>query len=118
MKKLCFATMIASMFIIGGLNADGFDIKGIINNIDNDAKTITVNNIIIKVMPQTHIKLDDCGIFGMDMNGKFVDLTMGSFVEVEAWPNQAVQNQANTSSNAASYIASEIELKCVKNKAY
>lgn len=99
-----------------GLYADGFEIKGIINNIDQNAKTIVVNNITVQVMPQTHIKLDDCGIFGMDLNGKFVDLAVGSFVEIEAWPNSAVNGAPQNAS--VSYIASEIEQKCVSNRAY
>ncbi|RAX54623.1 hypothetical protein CCY99_02345 [Helicobacter sp. 16-1353] len=118
MKKISFIAVIASLFL-SSLSADGFEIKGIINSIDNNTKTITVNNIVVQVLPQTHIKLDDCGIFGMDMNGKFVDLAMGSFVEIEAWPNQAVQNQVNATTNpAVGYVASEIELKCVSNRAY
>ncbi|RDU57859.1 DUF5666 domain-containing protein [Helicobacter sp. MIT 99-5507] len=108
--------ILAMLFTIGfisGLQADGFEIKGIIGNIDNSAKIISVNNINVQVMPQTHIKLDDCGIFGMDIDGKFSDLAVGSFVEVEAWPNSAVN-----SGTGASYIASEIEQKCVSNRAY
>lgn len=111
--------VLAILFAIGlisGLQADGFEIKGIINNIDNNAKTISVNNITIQVMPQTHIKLDDCGIFGMDVDGKFSDLAVGSFVEVEAWPNSAVNGVAPNATT--SYIASEIEQKCVSNRAY
>ena len=114
MKKI-----LATLFAIGlvsGLQADGFEIKGIIGNIDNGAKTISVNNVVIQVMPQTHIKLDDCGIFGMDVNGKFTDLAVGSFVEVEAWPNSAL-NGANANVPSG-YIASEIEQKCVNNRAY
>lgn len=117
MKKI-----LASLFFIGlisGLQADGFEIKGIIGGIDNNAKTILVNNTNIQVMPQTHIKLDDCGIFGMDVNGKFSDLAIGSFVEIEAWPNSAVNGVVpNTTNAAAVYIASEIEQKCVNNRAY
>lgn len=119
--------VLIALFALGltdGLYADGFEMKGIINNIDDNAKTISVNNVTIQVMPQTHIKLDDCGIFGMDVDGrfvdlkKFVDLKVGSFVEVEAWPNSSVNSNAANSSNNISYVASEIEQKCVSNKAY
>lgn len=113
MKKL-----LVVLFVIGftsGLCADGFEVKGIINHIDDNAKTISVNNVVFKIMPKTHIKLDDCGIFGTDLDGKFSDLEVGSFVEVEAWPISAV---GGVSQNDATYIASEVEQKCVSNRAY
>lgn len=112
MKKVLMSIFAAGL--ISGLSADGFEIEGIISNIDQNAKTILVNDFVVQVMPQTQIKLDDCGIFGTDKSGKFVDLAVGSFVEIEAWPSSSVDG-ANTK---ASYIASEIEQKCVSNKAY
>lgn len=118
MKKILTSAIIALSVGFGSLYADGYEIKGIIGNIDNNAKTISVNGMLIQVMPQTRIELDDCGIFGMDMNGKFTDLAVGSFVEVEAWPNQVVQNQIDTGNTTANYIASEITLECVSTKAY
>lgn len=114
MKKVL--SILFTIGFISGLCADGFEVKGIINSIDQNAKTIVVNNIGIQIMPQTHIKLDDCGIFGTDIDGKFSDLSVGSFVEVEAWPNSAVGNGVQNTS--VSYIASEVEQKCVSNRAY
>lgn len=120
MRKVLLSAIVALAALTSTLSADGYEINGVIGGIDNNAKTITVNGIIIQVLPQTRIELDDCGIFGMDLNGKFVDLAIGSFVEVEAWPNQVVQNQTNVSvpNTQASYIASEITLECVSTRAY
>lgn len=115
MIKKIFKIMIL-MGLMTNLNADEMEVKGVITTIDNNAKTILVNNFLIQVMPQTQIKLDDCGIFGTDKIGKFVDLTIGSLVEVEVFPKYAIQDQ--TIASNSNYIASEIELKCTKNKAY
>lgn len=107
MQKIALLFLLA-LFSLSTANADGIEIKGIINAVDNNAKTITVNNTLLQVMPQTKIELDGCGIFGTDKVGKFVDLSVGSFVEIDAFPNQ----------NGAPLIASDIELKCVSNRAY
>lgn len=111
MKKLFILFVLG----LGLVCADDLEFKGVINKIDAAAKTILVNNVVIQVLPQTHIKLDDCGIFGIDIDGKFSDLEIGAFVEVEAWPSSVVNDAASTQ---ASYIASEIEQKCIRNRAY
>lgn len=98
----------------------GMDVKGLITSIDHSKKTITINNnITIQVLPQTEIKLDDCGMFGNDIYGKFTDLKVNSFVDVDVFMmgNQmsaSPQNQADS----LSYIAEEIELQCHRNRAY
>ena len=99
------------------------DLDGIITAVDNNNKTITINGFVVQILPQTKIKLDDCGIFGTDLAGKFVDLKQGAFVEAEVFPNMtsvagqyATQNAG--SAGAPVYIAEEVELKCVKNRAY
>ncbi len=99
----------------GLLFADGMEMQGLIANIDNDNKTITINNTPIQILPQTKIKLDDCGIFGTDIYGKFVDLTLNSFAEVELFPNTAF---AAGQTAAPAYIAKEVEIKCSSNRAY
>lgn len=121
MKKI-----IASVFLmmcVGILNASDIEFKGIITSVDNAKKTISVNNTLIQILPQTKVKLDDCGIFGTDLIGKFSDLKVNSFVEVDAFPNNAAMvgsyaTQDAGKSGAPLYIAEEVELKCVKNSAY
>lgn len=94
----------------GAVFAD-MDVEGLISSVDDANKTITINNMVIQILPQTKIKLDECGVFGTDLAGKFVDLKQGSFAEAEVYPNTA-----NTGTNP--YIAKEVEIKCVKNSAY
>ena len=119
MKKMALGLVLC----ISGLFAGGMDLNGLITAIDNQNKTITINGVLVQVLPQTKIKLDDCGIFGTDLAGKFVDLKQGSFVEAEVFPNMssvagqyATQNAGAT--GAPVYIAEEIELKCTRNRAY
>lgn len=119
MKKMALGVLLCA----SGLFAGGMDLDGIITAVDNNNKTITINGFVVQILPQTKIKLDDCGIFGTDLAGKFVDLKQGAFVEAEVFPNMtsvagqyATQNAG--SAGAPVYIAEEVELKCVKNRAY
>lgn len=101
-----------------GLLFADMDVKGLITSIDDSEKSIIVNgNTKIKVLPQTKIKLDDCGLFGNDIYGKFADLKVNSFVDIDVF---VTGNQTNTmqSNQDIIYIAEEIELKCNKNSAY
>lgn len=68
-------------------------------------------------MPQTVIELDDCGMFGQDIYGKFVDLKVNSFVDVDLVLNN-YQFDPNQPPANLSYIAEKIELKCNRNSAY
>lgn len=121
MKKI--AILVAILLSSGVAFADGIELKGLITGIDNDKKTISINGTLIQVLPQTEITLDDCGIFGTDVRGKFVDLKLNSFVEAEVFANMLnVAGEYATAdagkSGAPAYIAEEIELKCVSNSAY
>lgn len=99
MKKLVLGSMLlgASLF--------ASDITGIIQKIDNAKKTITINGNAIAVMPYTKIEQDACGI-GWDSDKKFADLKVGDLVEVDLMHgNQGL-------------VAEDIEIKCMKNRAY
>ncbi len=119
MKKIALSLALC----FGGLFAGGMDLNGLITAVDNQNKTITINGFVVQILPQTKIKLDDCGIFGTDLAGKFVDLVQGSFVEAEVFPNMtSVAGQYATANagaaGAPAYIAEEVELKCTRNRAY
>ena len=64
----------------------------------------------VKVLPNTQIDMDDCGIFGMDKSGTFKDLKSGDFLEIKLYYTN-MQNQT------ALPVAREIEVQCYK-KAY
>lgn len=94
--------------------ASSFKLQGIIASADHTNKTITVNSIygdsvVVKILPNTEIEMNDCGIFGIDKYGTFKDLTPGTFVEIKLY------FQNNTGTNP---IAHEVEIECYKNKAY
>lgn len=108
MKKIILALSLG----LGAVFASDMDIEGLITSVDDANKTITINGFVVKILPQTKIKLDDCGVFGMDLAGKFVDLKQGSFAEAEVYPSMP-----NTGATPA-YTAKEVEVKCVKNSAY
>lgn len=122
MKKMALCLALGGL-LASELMAGGMDLNGIITGVDDTNKTITINGFVVQILPQTKVKLDDCGIFGTDLNGKFVDLKQGSFVEAEVFPNMssvagqyATQNAGTA--GAPTYIAEEVELKCTRNRAY
>lgn len=119
MKKLLCVALLASGVAFGG----GMDLNGIISNVDNANKTITINGTVVQILPQTKIELDDCGVFGNDVLGKFSDLKNGDFVEAEVYPNssQFVGEYATKNAGkqgAPMYVAEEVQKECVKNRAY
>lgn len=99
MKKLLLASMLL------GTSVFASDITGTIQKIDNGQKTITLNGNVIKVMPYTKIEEDACGI-GWDTPKKFTDLKVGALVEVDLMHSQG------------GFVAEDIEIKCMKNRAY
>lgn len=99
MKKLILGSMLL------GASAFASDITGIIQSIDDAKKNITINGNTIAVMPYTKIEQDACGI-GWDSAKKFVDLKVGDLVEVDLM-------HANNG-----LVAEDIEIKCIKNRAY
>lgn len=123
--KLFGAVAMAATFSTGALAYD-FDLHGTISAVDNANKTITLagpgGQVVIKVLPYTEIKGDDCGAFGQDIYGSFKDLTLGKFVKVEAIPNGGYNaynggQMDNTTGLPKDLVAKEIEWKCMP-KAY
>lgn len=81
------------------------DQDGVIESIDHDNKTITVNGTLIKVLPNTQIEEDSCWL-PWDISKKFIDLKVGDIVEIDL----IYSNNMPT--------ALKIEIECVKNRAY
>ena len=125
-KLLSSFALAAMLFSVANADYD-FDIYGQIANVDNQNKTITLasqsgEKLIIKVLPYTEIKGDDCGPFGTDTYGTFRDLTVGKYIKVEAIPyggynayNNSNQNAINPQTGLPSdgqLTAKEIEWQC------
>ena len=128
MKTLkLFGTLATAAILSTSAMADyDFDVAGQIAAVDNANKTITLagpgGQLVIKVLPYTEIKGDDCGAFGQDIYGSFKDLTPGKFVKVEAIPNGGYNaynggQMDNTTGLPKDLVAKEIEWKCMP-KAY
>lgn len=81
------------------------DQKGVIEAIDATNKTIIVNGMVIKVLPNTKIEEDSCWL-PWDISKKFVDLKIGDIVELDL----IYHNEIPT--------ATEIEIQCIRDKAY
>ncbi|WP_297812034.1 DUF5666 domain-containing protein [uncultured Helicobacter sp.] len=119
-----FAT--AAILSTSAIAGYDFDVAGQISAVDNKNKTITLSGpggqLVIKVLPYTEIKGDDCGAFGQDVYGTFRDLTVGKFVEVEAVPYGGYNAYADSNAGAIDprtglpqnmqLTAKEIEWKC------
>lgn len=103
MKKIIFG-VIAVLGLSNAVFADN-DYEGVIESIDNANKTITVNNQVIKVLPNTKIEEESCYL-AWDVSRKFAELKVGDIVEMEVFPSNNV------------LTASKIEIQCVKNRAY
>lgn len=103
MKKIIFG-VIAVLGLSNAVLADN-DYEGVIESIDNANKTITVNNQVIKVLPNTKIEEESCYL-AWDVSRKFAELKVGDIVEMEVFPSNNV------------LTASKIEIQCVKNRAY
>lgn len=100
MKKVIFGVAFAGLSLVLGS-----DLKGIIQAIDQNQKTITINGMIIGVMPYTKIEQDGCSM-GWDTPKKFADLKNGDLVEVDL-----IYNNDRP-------IAKDIEIECMQNRAY
>lgn len=103
MRKIVFG-VIAILGLSNAVFADN-DYEGVIESIDNANKTITVNNQVIKVLPNTKIEEESCYL-AWDVSRKFAELKVGDIVEMEVFPSNNV------------LTASKIEIQCVKNRAY
>lgn len=115
MKKILFlGTLLAST----ALFADNVKLQGTIAEVYDVNKTLLIDStyggqMAVKVLPNTKIEMDNCGIFGMDKYGKFKDLNPGDFLEIKL---QYQYNPTNQGVPAVA-IAREIEIECYK-KAY
>ncbi len=98
MKKI-----LLSLCTLGALYASDF--KGVIEDINYANKTISVGGMVIGVMPYTKIEQDSCGM-GWDSDRRFADLKKGDLVKVDLIHNRDTP------------IAEEIEIKCMKHRAY
>ncbi|WP_258864848.1 hypothetical protein [Helicobacter sp. MIT 14-3879] len=131
-RFILFRIAIVSVLVSTIAMADfDFDVQGQISAVDNEIKTITLSgpggDLVIKVLPYTEIKGDDCGVFGQDIYGSFSDLTVGKFIEVEAIPYGGYNAYNSSNANAINprtglpndmqLTAKEIEWKC-RPKAY
>lgn len=124
--KLLGAFATAAILSTSAMAGYDFDVAGQISAVDNKNKTITLSGpggqLVIKVLPYTEIKGDDCGAFGQDIYGTFKDLTVGKFVEVEAVPYGGYNAYADSNAGAINpqtglpqnmqLTAKEIEWKC------
>ncbi|AJC86938.1 hypothetical protein [Campylobacter sp. RM16704] len=120
MKK-GITTLLTFLSLSSFAYADG--IYGTIVDINDGEKTILIDTTYgqkmnIKILPNTEIDMDDCGIFGMDKQGTFKDLKIGTFIEAEIFhgytqttPNPQVPNQTQN------ITAKEIKIDC-KKRAY
>ncbi len=120
MKKL--ATLLLAF--LGTAWADG--IYGTIVDVNDAAKTILVETtygerLNMKILPNTEIDMDDCGLFGMDRYGTFRDLKVGTFLEAEIFygyqtpnPNAGATPQTPQIQNVS---VRKIDIEC-RRRAY
>lgn len=125
--KLFGALTLAALFSTAAMADFDFDVQGQISAVDDKNKTITLagpgGQLVIKVLPYTEIKGDDCGPFGQDIYGSFKDLTPGKYVKVEAVPyggydaysanNAQAINPATGLPKDGQLTAKEIEWNCM-----
>lgn len=101
--------------------ADG--IYGSIVDVNDAAKTILVETtygerLNMKILPNTEIDMDDCGLFGMDKHGTFKDLKIGTFLEAELFYGYAASNSSmNQTPQLQGLSVKKIDIEC-KKRAY
>lgn len=110
--KRCFV-FLALFLTSSWLFADGYKIYGTISQLYENNKTLIIDSVngasmAVKVMPNTEIDMDNCGLFGMDKQGKWKDLKVGEFVEMKLY--YQAKSEATT-------LVKEIQIDCDK-KAY
>lgn len=116
MKKSLATLLIA---FASSAYADG--IYGTIVDINDPAKTILVETTYgerfnMKILPNTEIDMDDCGLFGMDKQGTFKDLKVGTFLEAEIFYGYG-NSGANQASQLKDVSVKKIDIEC-KKRAY
>ncbi|WP_257912691.1 hypothetical protein UPTC15622_01610 [Campylobacter lari] len=99
------------------------EIYGVITDVDDSTKTILIDTTYgekmnVKILPNTEIDMDDCGIFGMDKYGTFKDLKVETFIEAKVFHSHA-QTTPNpqTPNQVQNITAKEIKIEC-KKRAY
>lgn len=115
---------LSAVLVSSSLYADSW-LKGSVIEVKDEQKTIVVDTIYsgsieVKILPDTKIKLDDCGWF--KERGRFVDIKVGTFVKVDgnyasyAIPAAQSSSQSAVPQNMA--IATKVKVKCNPTKAY
>ncbi|KAA6227216.1 MULTISPECIES: hypothetical protein [unclassified Campylobacter] len=121
MKKK-IATCLLALSLTGVLYADS-GTYGTIVDINDAAKTILVETtygqrINVKILPNTEIDMEDCGIFGTDKQGTFSDLQVGTFIKAKTFYGYGYDaNQQQNPQQIQNATAREIEIEC-KKRAY
>lgn len=121
MRRLfCFAIFLMYSNVLA-YAASGWKIEGFITELDDKAKTVTVdpgfgNAIKVQVLPFTEIDMEDCGPYGSDMYGTFKDLKVGMPTEVKVFPPNAFVAQDIQDNGLP--LAREIEVECGRPRAY
>jgi len=113
-------------FILASV-AFGDGVYGVIVDVSDASKSILVETtygqrINMKILPNTEIDMDNCGIFGTDRYGTFRDLKVGTFIKAEIfygygyYNNQGLPSQGNPNDPNAVPTATvkEIEIECGK----
>ena len=77
--NLLGALSLAALFSTAAMADYDFDVQGQISAVNDKDKTITLagpgGQLVIKVLPYTEIKGDDCVSFVKDVDGSVLDLT-------------------------------------------
>lgn len=121
MKKLLTLALLGGA-LCSVLAAD-WDIYGKIVAVDDKNKTVTLEGTggvaVVQILPYTELKGDNCGQWGNDVYGTFVDLSVGKIVEMEVYPVGMVPPQGQQAApmqgvaKEAQFIAKEVEWKCL-----
>lgn len=98
-KYFICAKKFLPLYIFFSTLALASDFRGVIQAIDSENKTITINDTVIKVMPYTEIEQDSCGL-GWDTYKTFSELKIDDIVEVDVFYEDG------------KIIAKEIEIEC------
>lgn len=112
---------IATLFAVLASAAYAEGIHGTVVDINDTAKTVlleTMNGerLNMKILPNTEIDMDDCGLFGMDKQGTFKDLKIGTFLEAEIFHGYSNAG-TNQSQQVKDVSVKKIDIDC-KKKAY
>ncbi|MCX2683460.1 hypothetical protein OQH60_06110 [Campylobacter sp. MIT 21-1685] len=110
MKRFCIFFLVL-FFGSSCLFADGIKVHGVIAEVYENNRTLVLDSayggvMAIRVVPHTEIDMDNCGFFGMDKHGRWKDLKIGEFVEVELYYTSYQPNAMSVP------VAKEIQIEC------